>query len=230
MATPPDKRLGVLLAQDGNRWVLTVGGYLGEHAPTDARGFMEAVRELPTKDIYQVVSDAEILGEPVPYTFPINLRRRYDKLGDFPDGYLVIGDALCNFNPIYGQGMTVAALEAQALDSCLAKNRGNLSRDFFTKASKIIDIAWDAAVGTDLSYPEVEGERTAFIRFINWYIGKLHIAAQTDSQVSTAFLKVINMLAPPPSILHPRIIWRVIKGNLQQNEPQPSATQLPLSH
>jgi 2-polyprenyl-6-methoxyphenol hydroxylase-like FAD-dependent oxidoreductase len=191
---------------------------------------MEAVRELPTKDIYQVVSDAEILGEPVPYTFPINLRRRYDKLGDFPDGYLVIGDALCSFNPIYGQGMTVAALEAQALDSCLAKNRGNLSRDFFTKASKILDIAWDAAVGTDLSYPEVEGERTAFIRFINWYIGKLHIAAQTDSQVSTAFLKVINMLAPPPSILHPRIIWRVIKGNLQQNEPQPSATQLPLSH
>jgi hypothetical protein len=91
-------------------------------------------------------------------------------------------------------------------------------------------MAWDAAVGTDLSYPEVEGERTPFIRFINWYIGKLHIAAQTDSQVSTAFLKVINMLAPPPSILHPRIIWRVIKGNLQQNEPQPSATQLPLSH
>lgn len=229
MATPPDKRLGVLLAQDGNRWVLTVGDYLGEHTPTDARGFMEAVRQLPTKDIYQVVSDAEMLGEPVPYTFPANLRWRYDKLKTFPDRYLVIGDALCSFNPIYAQGMTVAALEAQALDECLAQNRGNLARDFFTKASEIIDIAWDAAVGTDLSYPEVEGTRTPLLRFLNWYFGKLHIAAQTDAQVSIAFLKVINMVAPPPSILHPGIVWRVIKGNLQQNQQHPSAIQLPLS-
>jgi hypothetical protein len=89
-------------------------------------------------------------------------------------------------------------------------------------------MAWDAAVGTDLSYPEVEGERTPFIRFINWYIGKLHIAAQTDSEVSIAFLKVINMIAPPPSILHPRIVWRVIKGNLRQYQAQQSATRLSL--
>jgi hypothetical protein len=170
-----------------------------------------------------------MLGEPVPYTFPANLRRRYDKLKTFPDGYLIIGDALCSFNPIYGQGMTVAALEAQALDTCLAQNRDDLARDFFTKASKIVDMAWDAAVGTDLSYPEVEGERTPFIRFINWYIGKLHIAAQTDAQVSIAFLKVINMIAPPPSILHPRIVWRVIQGNLQHSQRQQSAIQLPLS-
>ena len=79
MATPPDKRLGVLLAQDGNRWVLTIGGYLGHHAPTDFEGFLNAAKQLPTSDIYRVIRDAELLSGPVAYTFPANLRHRYDK-------------------------------------------------------------------------------------------------------------------------------------------------------
>lgn len=214
MPTPPDKRLAVLLAQDGNRWVLTIGGYLGDHAPTDYPGFLEAARLLPSPDIYNVVKDAEPLGVPVAYKFPANLRRRYDKLPSFPKGYLVIGDALCSFNPIYGQGMTVAALEAVALGECLAKRRGGLARDFFAKASKIIDASWSAAVGTDLSFREIEGPRTPMVRFLNWYISKLHVAAHSDAQVSIAFLKVINMIAPPPSIMHPRIVGRVMKANL----------------
>jgi 2-polyprenyl-6-methoxyphenol hydroxylase-like FAD-dependent oxidoreductase len=217
MATPPDKRLGVLLAQDDNRWVLTVGGYLSEHAPTDFQGFLEAVRQLPTPDIYRVVKDAEVLQEPVPHKFPSNLRRRYDRLSTFPKGYLVIGDALCSFNPIYGQGMTVAAMEAMALDECLRKDRKRLAQQFFAKARKIINVSWSAAVGTDLSFSEIEGPRSPMVRFLNWYISKLHVAAQTDADVSIAFLKVINMIAPPPSMMHPRIIAKIIKGNLRRS-------------
>jgi hypothetical protein len=73
-------------------------------------------------------------------------------------------------------------------------------------------------VGNDLAYPEIEGPRTPMVRFFNWYIGKLHLAAHNDPQVSIAFLKVINMVAPPPSMLHPRIVWRVIKGNLRPHQ------------
>ena len=214
MASPPSKRLGVMLAQDGKRWVLTLGGYLGEHAPSDYPGFLEFARSLPAPHIYNVIKDAELLREPVAFTFPANLRRHYEKLNRFPEGYLVIGDALCSFNPIYGQGMTVAAMEAKALENCLADGGSQLARRFFARASQIIDVSWNAAVGNDLKSPEIEGPRTPMLRILNWYLDKLQLAAHHDAVLSAAFLKVINMVAPPPSILNPRIVWRVLKGNL----------------
>jgi hypothetical protein len=203
-----------MLAQDGDRWVVTLGGYLGEHVPADYQGFLQAAANLPTPDIYHVIKNAELVREPVAYKFRANLRHRYEKLDRFPEGYLVLGDALCSFNPIYGQGMTVAALEAVALDDCLAAGRARLAGRFYGRASRIVDGAWEAAVGTDLGFDEVEGPRTPMVRFLNWYIDKVHAAAHDDAAVSIAFLRVINMLAPPPSILHPRIVWRVLKGNL----------------
>jgi 2-polyprenyl-6-methoxyphenol hydroxylase-like FAD-dependent oxidoreductase len=214
MPTSPNRRLGVLLAQDGDRWVVTIGGYLGDHAPTDYQGFLHFARSLPAPHIYDVIKAAEPLGDPVAYKFRANLRRRYEKVARFPDGYLVFGDALCSFNPIYGQGMTVAAVEAVALGECLANGHDELAKRFFAQASKIIDTSWSAAVGNDLGFPEVEGPRTPMLRFLNWYVGKVHLAAHNDARVSIAFLKVINMVAPPPSIMHPRIAWRVMKGNL----------------
>jgi 2-polyprenyl-6-methoxyphenol hydroxylase-like FAD-dependent oxidoreductase len=225
LATPPDKRLSVMLAQDGDRWVVTIGGYLGDHAPTDYQGFLESARRLPAPHIYNVIKDGELLSGPVAYKFPANLRRRYEKLARFPEGYLVFGDALCSFNPIYGQGMTVAAMEAVALGECLANGRDRLAKHFFAKASKIIDISWSAAVGNDLGFPEVEGPRTPMVRFLNWYIGKLHLAAHNDAQVSIAFLKVINMTVPPTSIMHPRIVWRVMKANLWPGRQKASASE-----
>jgi 2-polyprenyl-6-methoxyphenol hydroxylase-like FAD-dependent oxidoreductase len=214
LATPPRKTLGVMLAQDGERWVVTLGGYLGEHAPRDYPGFLEFARSLPVPDIYNVIKNAELLRKPVAYTFPANLRRHYERLGRFPGGYLVIGDALCSFNPIYGQGMTVAAMESEVLEDCLAEGSGQLAKRFFSKASKIIDLSWNMTIGSDLNYPEIAGPRTTMMRILNWYLGKLQLAAHQDGQLSVAFLKVINMVAPPPSILRPRILWQVLKGNL----------------
>jgi len=214
-ATPSTKRFGVVLGQDGNRWVVTLGGYLGVQMPTDYPGFVQFSKELPTSHIYKLINKAERLTDPVSYKFKANLRRHYEKLSRFPEGYLVVGDALCSFNPVYGQGMTVASLEADALDNCLSEgHKQQLYKRFFQEASEIIDIPWELTVGNDLSFPEVEGRRTLMTRFLNWYIDKLQIAACKDAKVSVAFLKVINMLAPPPSILHPAIIWRIIKNHL----------------
>jgi 2-polyprenyl-6-methoxyphenol hydroxylase-like FAD-dependent oxidoreductase len=214
-ADPPNRRLGVMLEQDGDRWVVTLGGYLGDHAPTDPKGYLEFARSLPAPEIYNIVKYAEPLTDPVAYKFPAHLRRRYEKMDRFPQGYLVLGDALCSFNPIYGQGMTVAALESKALGEWLQGNNNHSAASFFTKTSRIIDSSWETAVGNDLRFPEVEGPRTPMVRFINWYIGKLHISAHRDKRVSRAFLRVINMVAPPTSILRPGIVWRVIRGNLR---------------
>ncbi|MBV8811913.1 MAG: hypothetical protein JO033_24855 [Acidobacteriaceae bacterium] len=140
----------------------------------------------------------------------------------FPQGYLVTGDALSSFNPIYGQGMTVAALEAVALKGCLAEGTTDLARRFFARASKIVDIPWSMAVGNDLRMPETTGPRSAAVRMINAYIGKLHKAAHHDPAVAFAFHQVGNLLRPPSHILHPRVAARVFWGNLRSRALAPA--------
>jgi hypothetical protein len=110
---------------------------------------------LPTSDIYDIVAHAEPLGDFVRYRYPANLRRRYERLAEFPKGYLVFGDALCSFNPVYGQGMTVAAQEAMLLRECLDAGATDLAQRFFTRAAAVIDTPWDIAVGNDLRHPKV---------------------------------------------------------------------------
>src|SRR4051794_16756976 len=115
----------------------------------------------------------------------------------FPSGYLVVGDAICSFNPVYGQGMTVAAQQAALLQACLRDGVDRLARRFFEAAKTAIDAPWDIALGNDLRHPQVKGQRSLKVRFINWYIGKLHLAARNDAVLATAFLKVANLEMPP---------------------------------
>src|SRR5213083_222653 len=91
---------------------------------------------------------------------------------------LVFADALCQFNPAYGQGMTVAACEAMVLRRCLEQGRAQLAPRFFTAAGKVIDVPWDIAVGADLAFPWVEGPRTARGKFIGRYLARVHAAAE----------------------------------------------------
>lgn len=213
--TPAGKRGGVMLAQEGDRWTVTLIGYFGNNAPTDLPGFIEYARTLPASYIHDVISDAEPIGDAFTARFPASVRRHYEKLNSFPEGYLVFGDAICSFNPIYGQGMSAAALQSEALDEALKEKGPNLANRFFRRASTVIDTPWAVAVGSDLRIPETVGQRNAGISFVNWYISKLHKAAHRDEVAAMAFHKVGNLLAPPPSILHPRIALRVFLGNLR---------------
>src|SRR5690606_28603164 len=199
---------GVLLSMEGDRWIVTLAGYLGQQPTPDHAGLLEYARRLTNPAIYLVIRDAEPLGQPVAYKLPSNLRRRYERLTRFPHGYLLLGDALASFNPVYAQGRSVAALESAALDDCPALGAARLAERFFKQVSKIIDIPWGTAVGSDLRFPEVEGPRSGMVRFVNWYIGKLHHAAHRDPVVSIAFLKVVNLVEPPPSLMRPAIMWR----------------------
>lgn len=210
----PNWRSGVILYQTEDRWIVSVGGYFGDHAPDDEQLFAAYAGSLPTSEIYDIVAHAEPLGDFVRYRYPANLRRRYERLGRFPTGYLVFGDALCSFNPVYGQGMTVAAQEALLLQQCLGAGATGLASRFFAAAAGAIDTPWDIAVGNDLRHPKVEGPRPAKVRFINWYIGKLHMAARHDAKLATAFLEVANLEAPPAKLLQPAVVMRVIRGNL----------------
>jgi 2-polyprenyl-6-methoxyphenol hydroxylase-like FAD-dependent oxidoreductase len=212
----PNWRAGVILFQSEDRWIVSVGGYFGDHAPEDDQLFAAYTGSLSTPEIHDIVTRAEPLTGFMTHKYPANLRRRYEQLARFPKNYLVFGDAMCSFNPVYGQGMTVAAQEAALLQHCLRGGDADLARRFFKAAKTAIDIPWDIAVGNDLRHPQVQGPRSPKVRFINWYIGKLHVAAKNDAVLANAFLKVANLTMSPAGLLHPSVVMRVLWGNFRQ--------------
>lgn len=218
---PEETRTGVILRMEHDRWIVTLGGWLGDHAPADPQGFLEFARSLPTPEIYNVIKDAEPLSDFVTHKIPSNLRRRYDRMARFPKGYLVFGDALCSFNPIYGQGMTVAALEGKVLQACLQQpiDPADVAQHFFPRAAKLIDGVWALAVGADFAYPQIEGKRPAGNSVINRYMGLVHQASAHDEIVCRAFFDVANLLAPPTSLFKPAILSRVLRSALRRHRP-----------
>jgi 2-polyprenyl-6-methoxyphenol hydroxylase-like FAD-dependent oxidoreductase len=211
-ATRTTRRGAAMLAQEGDRWIVTLFGYLGERPPTDPDGFVAWAASLPTPDVHEVIAKGELLQAPVPARFPGSVRHRYERLDHFPEGYVVTGDAVCSFNPVYGQGMTVSALEALALRDCLRDGAGQLGRRFFRSAAKLIDIPWGIAVGADLRFPEVGGPRTPKVRMVNAYLARLHVAAGSDPVLGRAFLRVVNLIDPPEHLMSPELAFRVMRG------------------
>lgn len=211
---PVENRFGGMFPIEGDRWIITVGGWHGDSAPMDEIGFLAYVRALPMPELYDIISKAEPLSDVMPYKFLSSLRRHYEKLTRFPLGYLVLGDAVSSFNPTYGQGMSSASLQAVELDKVLAEHISDdkLAKTFFKKAAKVVDTPWELAVGEDFRYPETEGPKPPAIGFINKYVSRVHRATLKDEVVCRAFLKVMSLLAPPTSLFHPRILWRVMRA------------------
>lgn len=212
---PAERRFGGAFPIEGDRWVVTVGGWAGDHATTDESTFTAFAKSLPASDLYDIMCKNEAISDIVTYKFPASLRRHYEKLNRFPEGYLVLGDAVCSFNPLYGQGMTTAAIQAQTLDELLTERKGALDglwRVFFKQVAKAIDIPWQTAVGEDFRFPETEGKKAPGTDFINAYVARVHRCSHTDPVVCKAFIEVMNLLKPPTSLFHPALLWRVLWG------------------
>src|SRR6266545_4460280 len=190
-STPEHPRGGALLLVEGGRWMVTLAGMLGDYPPIDPDGFLASVRH------------------------------RYERLPRFLDGLLVVGDAVCSFNPIYGQGMSVAALEALALRRHLRRGVVPQPRRWFREIARVVDVPWDIAVGGDLVFPGVPGRRTAKVRLVNAYLARLHPAAAHDAGLASAFMRVAGLVAPPQSLLRPAIALRVLRGNLRRAATRP---------
>ncbi|WP_248960061.1 FAD-dependent oxidoreductase [Sphaerisporangium perillae] len=205
-------RGGVALSAEDDRWLVTLFGMGDDVPPVDPDGYHRFAARLPVPDLHRLLERLEPLGAPRLMRIPVSIRRRYERLDRFPEGYVVFGDALCQFNPSYGQGMTVAACEAVALRECLADGgRDGLARRFFQRAARIIDVPWDMSAGGDLRFPSVEGPRSLRVKLLNGYIARLHTAAEADPVVGHAFLSVANLQAPPQRLLSPGILARVLR-------------------
>jgi 2-polyprenyl-6-methoxyphenol hydroxylase-like FAD-dependent oxidoreductase len=207
---PETKRGGVIAAQEGDGWIVTLSAFGGTAVPTELNAFIESARNLAAPYIHEVISRATPVGEPRATRFPASIRRRYEQMNSFPGGFLVMGDALSSFNPVYAQGMSVAALEAIELNSMLIEDGPRLAQRFFRRAAKIIDTPWRITTGNDLRVSGISGPQSFMDRFMNWYIAELHVGARTDARMVTAFHRVTNLLAPPQSLLKPRLMARVL--------------------
>jgi 2-polyprenyl-6-methoxyphenol hydroxylase-like FAD-dependent oxidoreductase len=216
MPTPPgEKRIGLSLAVEGDRWLVGLGGWHGEYASADLAGFHAYAKSLPEPTIGDLLARAEPVTDIVAFQFPASRRRRFELLREPPGGYLAVGDAICSFNPIYGQGMTVAALEAVALRGLLDRvpdNSGRLARAFYRAAAKAITTPWQFAVGADFLYPETTGPRPRGIGLLNGYSARLQRTAQANPGLRRTFTSVQQLVSPPRVLFTPAVIAKVIRG------------------
>lgn len=210
-ATAAHPRPAVLIGQEQDRWVVTLAGYGRDAPPLDRSGFVARARD-SVPEIAAVVAAGRFLGEPQGYRFPHSQRRRVERLARWPRGLLAIGDALCSFNPVYGQGMSVAAAQALALGEELAAGRDGLEPRVLRRAARIVDTPWTTAAGADLAIPAVEGARPLPVRLVNRYMERVFEAACADPAVGRAFLAVAHLLAPPQTLFAPALLWRVFRA------------------
>jgi 2-polyprenyl-6-methoxyphenol hydroxylase-like FAD-dependent oxidoreductase len=189
-----------------------LSGIAGDHPPGDEAGFVGFARSLAAPDVAAVIARSESASEIAVHKFPSSRRRRFERLARVPSGFVVLGDGFASFNPMYGQGMTSAALQVAALTGLLADGHTptTVVRPYYRAASKIIDRFWQLAAGEDFRFRETSGHKAFGTDLLNAYGTRVHRASHRDQAVCLAFLKVMHMLAPPTTLFHPRIVLSVL--------------------
>jgi 2-polyprenyl-6-methoxyphenol hydroxylase-like FAD-dependent oxidoreductase len=211
VATPSHPRGAFFSRIEGGKSAVSLTGVLGDAAPTDPEGFLEWARTLPVPDVYDVIKDAEPVDDPVAFKYPASVRKHFERLTRFPRGFLVMGDAACSFNPVYGQGMTVAALESLVLREHVGLGHEVDARAFFKDIDGVIATPWEFSASGDLAFSEVEGKRTAKVRMGNAYMAKLQSAATRDGSITRTFMRVAGLVDPPQALMSPGMMLKVFR-------------------
>jgi 2-polyprenyl-6-methoxyphenol hydroxylase-like FAD-dependent oxidoreductase len=221
-ADPPvTRRTGGLFPQEGGRWICSLSGAGRDYGPTDEEGFLEFAKGLRSPVLYEAIRDAEPLTPITGFRRTANHRRHYERLPAWPRGFVVMGDAACAFNPIYGQGMSVAAISALTLDRCLRDAAAGFERRFQRRVAQSASGAWLIATGEDLRYRETEavpaGLRT---RLINAYVDRVVATANVDRRVCSSLLDVLALSSAPASLFSPAVLARVTANRIRPPVPR----------
>lgn len=213
---PKLNRSGYLIPVEGDRWVAALGGWGADYPPAGEAEFMEFGRALPAPDFHDIAQKLEPLTDIIQHRIPSHLRRHYESMRHFPERYLVMGDAVSSFNPVYAQGMTSAAMQVAVLDDVLTERRNGsldgIREQHFPRAAKVVDMAWRLAVGEDFRTPTTSGPKPFGTDLINPYVARVHKATQVDPDVYRVFLDVMNLVKPPSALMAPGIVWRVLRA------------------
>lgn len=215
-------------AQGRARYSFTFGGYGEDKPPVDIDSLRERSREHQCPEATRLLAPELLLGEPIRYQFAFSLRRHYERLTRFPARFLVMGDAMASFNPIYGQGMTVASAEARLLQEVLASGLDKaLYQRYFKRAAALVDVPWETAVASDLQHDIIPGERTVRIRVRNRFFRLAVVAAQHDFKIALALLNVGHFIAPPTVATQPAMLARILWFRLKGDPPAKQALAAP---
>ncbi|WP_343243805.1 FAD-dependent monooxygenase [Streptomyces sp. SID13726] len=218
---------GALPLEDGTHLVI-VSGLRGDEPPTGDDEFVTYTKRLPHPPLHEWLDEAEPLTPAFGYRRTANARRRYDLPGH-PAGFLATGDALCTFNPIYGQGMAVAAMNAVALRDALAdRRRTPTTRRVQQAVLASSRQAWDISAGADRKMPGATGTAVnggPADRVADWYMSRVQERAPGDPVVGRAFRAVLTLSEPVSALFAPAVARAVLFGPPAQSPAEPPATQ-----
>ena len=231
---PDTKRLAMLLPMEGDRWILSIAGLNGETPPTDHDEAIAYARRFDSPIIAELITDGQAIDTPVTHRFPANQRRHVERLRQYPLGWVLLGDAVCSFDPIYGQGMTSAAQQAAALGRALDRHgpaSRAMAKQYFREAARIVNIPWSIAVGGDFAYPDTKGKKPFGTDVLNRYMDRVIQAGQVDDDVVIRLNEVLSLVRSPQALLAPSFVLRVLararRADRARRDRHPAATSEP---
>jgi 2-polyprenyl-6-methoxyphenol hydroxylase-like FAD-dependent oxidoreductase len=225
---PHGRRMGIVIPIEANKVHVSLCGWLKDHAPLDDQGFLEYAKTLPQPELYELVKTLEPDGPIRQHKVPSSQRRHYEQLDRFPERLVVLGDALCSFNPTFAQGITVAAMSVKELESCVREHLptgslDGLSNVFRKRVVKQLDDAWQITTGEDFRFPEVTGPKPLGGGVLGWYVARIHALTSRDAEVMAQFMRVMHLMSPPTSLLKPNILFKALTGLTSDGEAQRQA-------
>jgi 2-polyprenyl-6-methoxyphenol hydroxylase-like FAD-dependent oxidoreductase len=213
-ATPPaEPRGGVATAIEGDRWIVTLAGMHGDTVPTDDEGYLAFARSFPTPIIADLLERTEALSPVMSYRYPANQRRHFERLRRYPSGFVALGDAVCSFNPVYGQGMSSAILQAVQLGRAAARHDLHSPRfpaAFYRRAAKVVDNPWRIAAGADFTHPATTGPKAPGTDLVNRYVHHVVRSTHVSRPVLERMMEVQSLLRPASHLMTPAMMARVL--------------------
>jgi 2-polyprenyl-6-methoxyphenol hydroxylase-like FAD-dependent oxidoreductase len=233
---PSMPRTGYLFPIEGGQWMVALMGAAGQHPPTDEEGHAAFVRSLSSPLIAEAIADAEPVTEIRGHRGTTNRQWHFERMPRWPDRFVVLGDAVCAFNPIYGQGMTTAAVGAETLDACLRKQRlrrpagdlDGLARRFQRALARRNADAWMFSTGEDLRFPTTTGMTAGrVLRAQHRYLDRIEAASTRDPAVGDVYVRAFGMLERPTALFRPRMVAAAVRAGRAAVRPAPSASRVP---
>lgn len=216
---PPQEKVGGTISKvEGDQYIVTIIGYLntisGKEIIKREDGFLELTRTLPKQDIYHELLNATSLKKPAIYRVPQIKWKRIDKVKGFPNGLLLMGDTICRIDPVFGQGMSIAVLEALALRNILQEQKVSMQQvitSYHKKVARIIAPIWKMVITEVFRYPAITGKKPPELKIQQWYAKQVYLLSIERRDVYDSFIKVMNLVEPITFLMKPKIISSVLK-------------------